>query len=244
MNDRTIAYLKKQMPEQVHDLRTATRRLSATIELLPKNVRDTKRFRKYSERIQNLISLNAKVRDLDIIISRAAARKNDPEYAKLTKKFENARRTALKPALEFASTMGKTKQPSIRGRDLSSLDARKRFNKITNRLSSRITKRLPVVLEDANNKRELHRLREDSRMLRYTIELAGEKKSSKILPVLRSWQEILGLIHDGDIVIDYLQNEEESPEARDLIRDELTERNKNYEIFTSMVAKSPLPLNK
>ena len=75
-------------------------------------------------------------------------------------------------------------------------------------------------------------------MLRYAIEAAGERKSSKILPVLRSWQEILGLIHDSDIVIDYLQNEKDSPESRDLVRDELTERNKNYETFATM-AKSP-----
>ena len=241
LNDRIVAYLKEQTPEKVHDLRTATRRLSATIELLPKNVRDTQRIRKYLERIQKLISLNAKVRDLDIIIPRAVARKNDPEYARLAKNLENARRLALKPALEFASSIEDAKQPSIRAKNLSNADAQKRFNKITRRLNSRISKRLPIVLEDANDKRELHKLREDSRMLRYTIEVAGEKKSSKILPMLRSWQEVLGLIHDSDIVIDYLQHEQESPEARDLVRDELTERNKNYEIFASMASKS-LPI--
>ena len=243
LNDRVIAYLKDQTPEQVHDLRTATRRLSATIELLPRNVRDTKRIRKYSEKIQKLISLNAKARDLDIIISRAIARKSDPEYARLVKKLENARRAALKPAIEFASSMRVAKQPWIRGKTLSNTDTRKRFNKMTKRLNSRISKRLPVVLEDANDKRELHRLREDSRMLRYAIEISGEKKSSKVLPLLRSWQEVLGLIHDSDIVIDYLQHEEESPEARDLVRDELTERNKNYETFASMAPKSPTTLD-
>ena len=243
MNDRIASYLKEPTPEHVHDIRTATRRLFATIELLPKDIRETKRIRKYSERIQKLISLNAKTRDLDIIIPRATARKNDPEYAKLAKKLENSRRSALKPAIEFASSMKETRQPSIRGKKLSSYDAQKRFNKISKRLNSRISKRLPVVLEDPNDKRELHRLREDSRLFRYTIELAGEKKSSKILPLLRSWQEILGLIHDSDIVIAYLKNEKESPEARDLVRDEVTERNKNYETFSSMAAKSAAMLD-
>ena len=243
LNNRIIAYLKEQTPEQVHDLRTATRRLSATIELLPKNVRDTKRIRKHSQKIQKLISLNAKARDLDIIISRAIARKSDHEYARLAKKLENARGVALKPAIEFAASMTEAKQPSIRGKTLSNTDTQKRFNKIAKRLNSRITKRLPAVLEDANNKRELHRLREDLRMLRYAIEITGEKKSSKVLPLLRSWQEILGQIHDSDIVIDYLQHEEESPEARDLIRDELIERNKNYEIFASMASKPPATLD-
>jgi len=205
---------------------------------LPKSVRSEKQVRKYSSRIQKLISLNANVRDIDIIITRVAARKSDPEYAKLAKTLENSRKTALKPAVEFVSSFGESKQPSVRVRELSNIDVRKRYNKITKRLSSTISKRLPVVLEDASDKRELHKLREDSRMLRYTIELSVEQKSLTILPVLRSWQEILGIIHDSDIVIDYLQNEEESPVVRDLIRDERTERNKNYERFASISAKS------
>lgn len=244
LNDRISAYLKEQAPDQVHDLRTVTRRLLAVIELLPKSVRTSKRIRKYSEKAQKLISLNARVRDLDIIIARAAARKSDPEYTKFAKKLENTRKSALKPALKFASSFEDTKQPMVRGKDVSNIDARKRYNKITRRLSSRISNRLPMVLEDAGNKKELHRLREDSRMLRYVIELAGAEKSSKTLPILTSWQEILGLIHDSDIVIDYLQNEEETPEVRDLIRDEHTERNKNYEVFASMAAKSVSRLTK
>lgn len=243
VNDRIAAYLKEQTPEHVHDLRTATRKLSANIDLLPKNVRGSKQTRKYSETIQKLISLNAKVRDLDIIISRATAKKNDPEFTKLAKDLENARRSALKPAVAFASLMREAKQPSIRGKDLSNADVRKRFTKITKRLISRISRRLPVVLEDASDKRELHRLREDSRILRYTVEIGKEKESPKILPILRSWQEVLGQIHDSDIVINYLQNEEKSPEARDLVRDELSQRNKNYEMFVSMAARSQVMLH-
>lgn len=242
LNDRINAYLKEQAPDQVHDLRTATRRLLAVIELLPKSVRTAKRTRKYSEKSRKLISLNARVRDLDIIIARAAARTNIPEYAKFAKKLEKARKSALKPALEFASSFEDTKQPTVRGKNLSDTDVRKRFNKIARRLSSRISKRLPVVLEDASNKSELHRLREDSRMLRYTIELVGEDKSSKIVPILTAWQETLGLIHDSDIVIDYLQHEEETPEVRDLMRDEQVERVKNYEVFATMAAKSAASL--
>jgi len=230
--------LRDQTPERVHDLRTAARRLLAVIELLPKSVRNEKRVRKYSIRIQKLINVNAKVRDLDIIITRVALRKNVFEYAKLAKTLENTRQTSLKPVVDSVSSFSESKQPSVHARDLSNADARKRYNKTTKRLSSTISKRLPIVLQDASNKRELHKLREDSRMLRYTIELSLEKKSLTILPILRSWQETLGLIHDSDIVIDYLQNEDESPEVRDLIRDERTERNKNYERFASIAAKS------
>src|SRR5215467_11354426 len=144
LNERIGTYLKEQTPEQVHDLRTATRKLLAVIELLPKSIRSSKRIRKFSERIEELISLNAKVRDLDIIISRAAARKTDPEYAKLVKSLEGARRSALKPAIEFASSIQEVKQPSTHGNDFSNAEARKRFTKLTRRLNSKISKRLPV----------------------------------------------------------------------------------------------------
>lgn len=237
-NDRIGAYVKRPTPENVHDLRTAARRLLATIQLLPKNVRKDKRTKTFSEKYARLISLNAKVRDLDIIISRAIARQSDSQYAKLAKNLADRRKSALKSAIQYASSMNRNEKLSLRKKALSDTSVRKRFDKTAKRLKSRIAKRLPVVLEDSKNIRELHRLREDSRMLRYIIEVGEGSKSSKRLVVLRSWQEILGLIHDSDIVIDFLRNEEESPEIRDLVRDELTERNKNYETFASMALKS------
>ena len=237
-NDRLGAYVKNPTSERVHDLRTAGRRLLATIQLLPKNARNDKRVRKFSEKYARLVSLNAGIRDLDVIISRAAARGSDPEYAKLVKNLTNRRKSALKSALQYASSMKGSEKLFLRREDLSNASVRKRVDKIAKRLKSRIAERLPIVLKDSSDKRELHRLREDSRTLRYVFELGGGSKSSKSIAMLRSWQEILGLIHDSDIVIDFFQNEEESPEKRDLIRDEFTERNKNYEAFASMASKS------
>ena len=244
VNKRVRGYLKDQSADNVHDLRTAVRRLLACIKLLPGTTRRAKKTAKYVARYEKLLRLNAKVRDLDIIISRVAARSSDSGYAEFAKSLEDSRKAAAKPAIQSASSIGSARSLSIDEDEIPNLSLRGRFDKITKRLEAKIEKRLPLVLKDSSMKEELHRLREDARMLRYTIDLGGISKDSQAMIVLRSWQDLLGLIHDSDIVIQYLQNQKESPEIRDLLRDEFAERNKNYEKFaTSTTAKGAFKLS-
>lgn len=234
MGKKLRAYLAEQSEKNVHDLRTAGRRVLASIRLLPKSVRDKKGTRKYARQFEKLISLNAKVRDLDLVLSRVSTRDQNPESSQLSKSLGKAREESLKPAVEFASAIRPKSGLAIRTVDLSNKSLSKRFNKITDTLKSKIEERLPVVLRDPREKEELHGLREDSRQYRYTLELGSTSKTTPTLVTLRSWQNILGLIHDSDIIIDYLQHQEKSPETQDLLREELTIRNGNYEKFASM----------
>lgn len=235
VNKRVRSYMKDQNADNVHDLRTAVRRLLTCIKLLPGSIRRAKKTGKYVARYEILLRLNAKVRDLDIILSRAAARSNDSGYAEFAKSLSDSRKAAAQPAVHFASSLGSARSLSIDENDIPNITLRRRFDKITKRLEAKIGKRLPLVLTDSSEKEELHRLREDVRMLRYTMDLGGLPRGSQAMLVLRSWQDLLGLIHDSDIVIDYLQHQKESPEIRDLLRDEFARRNKNYENFATTV---------
>jgi CHAD domain-containing protein len=62
----------------------------------------------------------------------------------------------------------------------------------------------------------------------------------KLLAVLRSWQEILGVIHDSDVFIDYFQDQKKWPEAQALRSDEMVRRNRSYEEFLSMAKGNPV----
>lgn len=228
------AFLENQTAENVHDLRTASRRLLACLLILPGTVRKKRKVEEFSATLDELIKRNAAVRDIDIISSKISNRSDRPVPDELLARLENQRVKSLKPGLRLAAKIRRLKAPRIQMDKLSDALLQERLDKVNRKLEARIRDRLPTVLGDPAEKRELHRLREDSRRLRYVLDLGGTSPKSEPMPLLRSWQDILGLIHDSDIMIDYLQREKPSPEIQELLRSEVSERNSNYERFASM----------
>ena len=56
-----------------------------TANILPKKIRGEKESKRYLESPEKLLRLNAKVRDIDIILSKLPHHRDDSEYAKLAK---------------------------------------------------------------------------------------------------------------------------------------------------------------
>lgn len=191
-------------------------------------------IKRYSEGLEELIKRNATIRDIDIILSKISSRSDATTYEQLVRQLSEQRTDRLRSSLRVVESVMDLARPSINQEDLSDDILQIRFEKVNRKLESKIKERLPIVLGDPAKKRDLHRLREDSRRLRYVLDLAGTPDSAEPMALLRSWQDILGLIHDSDIMIDYLQGEKMSPEIQDLFRDEVAERNRNYEKFASM----------
>jgi CHAD domain-containing protein len=235
---RLKAYLKEPNEVNVHDLRTSIRRLLATADILPKKMRkkDTK---KYLASYKRLLRLNAKVRDLDIVISKLSEFKDDPANKQLLKDLRKSRESELKKASRFASSIEDEKGFSLRASDLSGGALRKRFNKSEDGLAAKIEERLPIVLKEPANKTELHELREDSRKLRYTLELENSPGASKLLTILEAWQEVLGVIHDTDIFIMHFEEENDSPNIKPFLEREISGRNENYEKFRAIARETP-----
>src|SRR5712692_1095524 len=237
---RIRAFLKDPDANIVHDLRTSTRRMFAAGQMPPRKMRNKKKVRKRIADYEKLMKLNAPVRDLDIILSKIPTQADDPANPRIAKSLTEVRGSALKPARRFASSIENKESLSIQARDLSDSALEKRLNKTSRKLFTSMEKRLPVVLKVPSQKEELHLLREDSRWLRYTLEPAKGVKTLKLLAVLRSWQEILGVIHDSAVFIDYFQDQKEWPEAQALRGEEMVRRNRRYEEFLSMVGKNPI----
>jgi CHAD domain-containing protein len=233
------AYLNESNEDSVHDLRTSIRRMLATADILPKQMRREKDLKKYLTNYERLLKLNAKVRDLDIVLSKMSSYKDDPAYSQLVRNLKKSRESELKPARRFASSTIGDKGLSLRANDLSGSTLRKRFSKSADRLAAKIEERLPIVVQEPANKLELHKLREDSRRLRYILELESSSEASKLLTVLESWQEVLGLIHDSDIFIMNFENQKESPRIKALLEREVSGRNENYEKFRATARESP-----
>lgn len=239
---RLKVYLKDSNPENVRSLRIAIRRMSLCIELLPKKIRKEEATQALVTSLDEASKANAKVRDLDIVISKISAYKPEVSIDNQTGRVKETRDSKLQAARRQTLALQKIPIPKVWEKDLSTLKLQKRLSKTTNQLILEINGRLPLVLQDFNNVRDLHLLRIDCRRLRYLAELFRSKKTGRFLSRLRSWQSLLGFIHDSDLTIDYLRKLGEAPEIQPILNDLVSQRNQSYEKFSS-IAKPISPVS-
>ena len=107
-------------------------------------------------------------------------------------------------------------------------------------LISKIETYFPIVITDSSKVEELHDLRKACKKLRYMLELLPieNKTALEMRKTLQKIQDILGIIHDYDFTINYLElNEQPSNEVREIINNEMQERKSNYERFIKFCAR-------
>ena len=67
VDDRLNDYINDSNENNIHDIRTATRRLDASYRSLPKKIRRKNKISKYMTTSKRLFKVNSQVRDRDII---------------------------------------------------------------------------------------------------------------------------------------------------------------------------------
>ncbi len=213
------------------------RRMHLSTELLPKKTRKAKTTRDLLTSLDQASKANAKVRDLDIILSRIATYNPEVSIEERIAKIKETRDSQLQAARRQTMALRKEPIPRVKEKELSIPKLQKRLNKTTNQLIAAINGRLPMVLKDSNDVKDLHLLRMDCRRLRYLAELFRSKKTTRLLSRLRLWQSQLGFVHDSDLTIDYLRNLGESPEMQPILNDLVTQRMQAYEKFSSIAKR-------
>jgi len=238
VSDKVRAYIREPSEVNVHDLRTSIRRLLTTASVLPKTIRRQREFKRYLEGYAKLLRLNAKVRDVDIILAKLPSHGDDPNLSILATQLKEIRESSLKRAKRFASSI-KGKDFSVQARELSSPLIQKRFRKTTSTLTKTLKTHLRIVVREPENLDELHKLREDSRSLRFTLEMNESPETSRLLPVLEKWQDVLGEIRDSDIFISRVEDGRYSSKLKEVLEKERSGRQENYEKFLEMAKESP-----
>ena len=238
VSEKVKAYLKDPSEENVHDLRTSIRKLIATMDILPKKIRRSKDSKIYLEGYERLLKANAKIRDIDIVLSKLPSHGDDAAFSKLATKLMHMRDSLLKQARRAAASI-KDGEFSPKPDDVSASTIQKRFKKTASSLAKKLKKRLQVVRKDPKNIDEIHKLREDSRRLRFTLEMDNTAESSKLLLVLESWQEALGVIRDSDIFISHFKDEKEPSMIKEAVDREKSSRKENFEKFLEIAKETP-----
>jgi CHAD domain-containing protein len=242
VSDKINAYLKEPSEENVHDLRTSIRRVLTIANILPKKIRVQKESRKYLEDHEKLLRLNAKVRDIDIILSKLPRHGDDPAYSNLAKQLNEIRESSLKKAQRFAASLKDGKSFPVEADKLTASLIQKRFKKTASALTKTLKRHLRIVVKEPKNLDELHKLREDSRRLRFTLEIDDNAETSKLLPVLETWQDVLGKIRDSDVFISRFEDEKRASKIEEVLEQEKSGRQENYEKFLEIFRESPSPL--
>src|SRR5438445_13232127 len=136
------------------ELRIAMRRTSLCIELFPKKIRKAKATRTFLTSLDEASEANAKVRDLDIILSKLSTYKPDLSMEERIPGIKETRESQLQAARRQTIALQQERAPRIREKDLSVPKLQKRLNKTTTQLIAEINGRLQIVLKQDNNVRD------------------------------------------------------------------------------------------
>jgi len=246
VDNRVNDYIEDSNENNIHDIRTAIRRLDASFRSLPKKLREKKKICKYVTSSKRLFKINSQIRDYDIISEKLEKYSSQLIYTKLTDSLNRRRKTTLASARKIALSLRDLPLPQISENDIQSKKLEMRFNKVVCRLCERIELDLPVVLTNANKIKELHEMRKDCKKLRYLLELVppqnnnsiDNKEIHKMITELEDIQDMLGCIHDSDITMAYLKRVRHPNELRHILHDEISERTKKYEDFIQFCKRS------
>jgi CHAD domain-containing protein len=201
--NRLKKYLQDPNQENVHDVRTAIRRLEAAWNVLPKKIRRKPKVERFVRTYRKFFKINNTIRDFDIIQQRLASHAEVPKEIK--KMIDEKRNHHLYMAQKQAKKAHKFKFPKITAKDFLSAKLERRFRKKSIQLINNIQSLIPIVISDEKKIVELHQLRKDCKKLRYILEITPNSESATFVTKLKEMQDLLGAIHDCDITINFLQ---------------------------------------
>jgi len=241
LGKRLKAFLVDPDEDNLHDMRTAIRRADASMSALPKRFRGRRKTKTLSGRLEDLMRQSAKVRDLDTVRARLSAYPPSGAHDLLLPRIEKSRRRQLRSTVSLASSIRKLSSLCPDESDLDEKKVRKRVDKVAKKLKSRVDRTLPVVLAEPDKTVVLHSLRKDCKRLRYTLELVPEHgEESKLVKTMRSWQDLLGEVRDGDVAIGYLEGVGRSAAVDEILKAERNRRRRDYEKFVRACNEAPL----
>jgi CHAD domain-containing protein len=255
VNNKLDDYIKNPDAENIHDIRKAVRRLEASYRSLPsKKVRNKRVIREYAEYSKKLFSINSQIRDFDIIGEKLSSDKGLSQHdtmKSIERSLSKQRVTKLNEAISFALELRKLRVPELAKEiKISNKRSKKRFSKVIGKFATRIEDNLPIVVNDSKKITELHEMRKDCKKLRYLLELLPENNDkdqrsekdnyvSVLMEKLENVQDFLGVIHDYDMIVAYLNRRKSRGTRSTLIPSILAkisqERQNKYEEFVKFV---------
>jgi CHAD domain-containing protein len=194
VDNRIKNYLTDPNKDNIHDIRTAIRKLDASFRSLPKKVRKKNRVSNYITVNKRLFKINSEIRDYDIIYGKLEKYSSDSIYTELTRPLQERREKGIVKARNIALSLKDLQLPKINEDDIPTKKVQQRFNKIVARFSDTIELNFPIVLTNSKKIGELHEMRKNCKKLRYLLELLPDqdKEIQKTITEFEDIQDMIG----------------------------------------------------
>lgn len=199
-----LAEASERPSERVsHRLRTSTRRLEATLSILPKKLRKRGPYAEFLEAARTPFKAHGRARDLDVLIGRLEVY---PECTTLLRAVRAERDAARAEAR--ATTIERLPEPPPLAPDaLPAGKLRKRTRKRFRALCERLHRDLRVAMRRPEDDDRSHDARKTAKQLRYVLEAIDERGFQTALSALQALQDHLGAMHDAAVARDRVRAE-------------------------------------
>ncbi len=260
IDNRLDEYIKDPSEKNIHDIRTSIRRLDASYMASPKQIRKRKVI-EFVIKSKHLFKINSEIRDFDIILEKLTmeGQMTNQQLDLFNESIKRSRNRKLIKAISIAHELRDLNVPHVEKyknhANLIILQNKltKRYLKIVNKFASKIEKIIPIVINSDDKIEELHKVRKDTKKLRYLLEIVLNNnrksdqhivKNSEIakninsndqevwnqIEKLKKIQDMLGSIHDYDITIAYLKQYDRQNNFVTAMNNTMQRKNK-YEQF-------------
>ena len=200
---------KRPSPEEVHHLRTRTRRTEVTLKTLALD--SSRKERWLLRRLSRIRKLAGKVRDLDVFTSDLSSVRVDGERDCLIQLFEYLGCKRYKHASKL-HTLIKKNAPLLRKRlkriskDLETSVDRYHKKSGQNQVTAEVVASVQTLSSELAmpatlNRRNLHGYRLKIKELRYVLEMMDDAGQKQLLKVLREVRDAIGEWHDWEELI-------------------------------------------
>lgn len=197
---RNYARVLEGMGErQVHQARTATRRVEAHMALLPRRLRSGE-AKELEGAYRNVMETTAMVRDMDVLIAKLSGLEGTSAVRDAALRARRRAGRSSERALVLAS---QSSLPPLRTKDIPRTRLQRRFEKVAGRLADECDALFPEVVGNPSDMKLLHRLRIHIKRIRYLLEAVAPGES-RAVSTLESLQDSLGSVHDWDVSIAFV----------------------------------------
>jgi CHAD domain-containing protein len=185
--------------ERVHEARAAIRRLRVACSLLPRNERKDIRTVSFLRHLDQFYRVTTKLADYEAAQKQFSAATSNSGSDLRAPSMLKERAGLSARTRKLAAALGHFELPHVQSGDLSSEKLTGRLLKEASRSVKRIGESHAGLLEDPHDTKQLHRLRRESRRLRYLLPyVARPKKYAKLKSFLHQLQDSAGAIRDCD----------------------------------------------
>ena len=185
--------------DNIHDARASIRKLEAALSLMPKSFRRDRRSVSFMSRLESFYDLTTSLADHEAALRVLVALDPGSQPRALPPRTIQEQADLQTKARTLATLARGLIPPHVRRDDLSRRKLTARLRKRSATLARKVVVNGRGAAEGRHDIRELHRLRRDTRRLRYVIRYFEPSKGrSTLCQQLRSIQDFLGSVRDCD----------------------------------------------